>query len=94
MPGTQKKAEPMTPHFLSLNQDIVARSQKQECGLKYEILSQPEKRKELLASFDYRGLSDHHLPWEILRILPSSLEMTILAVPPTSCFGNEPLTTQ
>ena len=31
----KKKAEPKTPHFLSLNQDIVAWSQKQKCGLKY-----------------------------------------------------------
>ena len=33
----KKKAEPKTPHFLSLNQDIVFWSQKQKCGLKYEI---------------------------------------------------------
>ena len=32
----RKKAEPRTPHVFSLNQDIVARSQKQKCGLKYE----------------------------------------------------------
>jgi hypothetical protein len=31
----KKKAEPKTPHFLSLNQDIVARSQEEKCGLKY-----------------------------------------------------------
>jgi hypothetical protein len=30
-----KKAEPKTPHFLSLNQDIVARSQTGKWGLKY-----------------------------------------------------------
>jgi hypothetical protein len=30
-----KKAEPGTPHFLSLNQDIVAGSQKVKCVLKY-----------------------------------------------------------
>jgi hypothetical protein len=35
----KKKAEPKTPHFLSLNQDIVARSQEEECGLKYEMHS-------------------------------------------------------
>jgi hypothetical protein len=34
-----KKAEPKTPHFLSLNQDIVVRSQGQKCGLKYVIHS-------------------------------------------------------
>jgi hypothetical protein len=33
----EKKAEPATPHFLSLNQDIVARSQEVKCGLKYVI---------------------------------------------------------
>jgi hypothetical protein len=31
----KKKAEPRTPHFLSLNQDIVAGSQEQKCRLKY-----------------------------------------------------------
>jgi hypothetical protein len=29
----RKKAEPVTPHFLSLNQDIVAWSQKEKCGV-------------------------------------------------------------
>jgi hypothetical protein len=32
-----KKAEPVTPHLLSLNQDIVAWSQGGKCGLKYVI---------------------------------------------------------
>jgi hypothetical protein len=32
-----KKAEPKTPHFLSLNQDIVDGSQEQKCELKYVI---------------------------------------------------------
>jgi len=31
----EKKAEPKTPHFLSLNQDIVAWPQRQKWGLKY-----------------------------------------------------------
>jgi hypothetical protein len=35
----KKKAEPKTPHFLSLNQDIVAWSQQEECALKYVMLS-------------------------------------------------------
>jgi hypothetical protein len=30
----KKKAEPKTPHFISLNQDIVTRSQDEKCGLK------------------------------------------------------------
>ena len=30
-----KEAEPRTPHFLSLTQDIVAQSKSQKCGLKY-----------------------------------------------------------
>jgi hypothetical protein len=30
----KKKAEPKTPHFLGLNQDIVASSQDEKCGLK------------------------------------------------------------
>jgi hypothetical protein len=29
----KKKAEPKTPHFLSLNQDIVAQSQEEKCGV-------------------------------------------------------------
>ncbi len=29
----KKKAEPKTPHFLSLNQDIVAGSQEGKCGV-------------------------------------------------------------
>jgi hypothetical protein len=33
----KKNAERKTPHFLSLNQDIVAWSQEVEFGLKYEI---------------------------------------------------------
>ena len=33
----RKKAEPRTPHFLSLNQTIVTRSQEEKCGLKYVI---------------------------------------------------------
>ena len=33
----KKKAEPRTPHFLSLNQDIVAWSQEAKCRLKYEM---------------------------------------------------------
>jgi hypothetical protein len=32
-----KKAESKTPHFLSLNQDIVASPQDEKCGLKYFI---------------------------------------------------------
>jgi hypothetical protein len=47
-----KKAEPKTPHFLGLTQDIVTCSQKEKWGLKYGILSQPEKRKELFAPSD------------------------------------------
>ena len=35
--NTTKKAEPRTPHLLSLNQDIVAWSQDEKCGLKYDI---------------------------------------------------------
>jgi len=34
-----KKAESMTPHLLSLNQDIVAWSLEVKCGLKYVIHS-------------------------------------------------------
>ena len=33
----KKKAEPKTPHFLSLNQNIVASPQDEKCGLKYVI---------------------------------------------------------
>jgi hypothetical protein len=34
----KKKAEQTTPHFFSLNQDIVAGSQKEKCALEYDIL--------------------------------------------------------
>jgi hypothetical protein len=43
----KKKAEPKTPHFLSLNQDIVPWSQDEKCALKYIICSP----RELLAGF-------------------------------------------
>ena len=33
----KKKAEPVTPHFLGLNQDMVAWFQEVKCGLKYVI---------------------------------------------------------
>jgi hypothetical protein len=35
----KKKAEPKTPHFLAIYQDIVACSQKQKWGLKYVMFS-------------------------------------------------------
>jgi hypothetical protein len=35
----KKKAEPKTPHFLSLNQNIVASPQDEKCGLKYVMLT-------------------------------------------------------
>jgi hypothetical protein len=35
----RKKAEPRTPHFLSLSQDIVAWPQEEKCGLKYVMQS-------------------------------------------------------
>jgi len=38
----RKKAEPKTPHFLSLNQDIVPWSQDEKCGLKY-VMHSPAK---------------------------------------------------
>ena len=31
----RKKAEPKIPHFLGINQDIVAWAQEEKCGLKY-----------------------------------------------------------
>ena len=34
-----KNAEPVTPYLLSLNQDIVAGSEMQKCGLKYVMLT-------------------------------------------------------
>ncbi len=36
----KKKAEPKTPHFQNLNQDIVDSPQDEKCGLKYVIHSQ------------------------------------------------------
>jgi hypothetical protein len=35
--NVEKKSEAEAPHFLSLNQDIVAMSQVDKCGLKYVI---------------------------------------------------------
>ena len=32
-----KKAEPVTPHLLSSNQDIVALSKEEKCELKYDM---------------------------------------------------------
>ena len=46
----KKKAEPVTPHFLSLNQDIVAGSQEVKCGLKYGIFTQPRNSMKLFAA--------------------------------------------
>jgi hypothetical protein len=43
----KRKAEPRTPHILSLNQDIVAWPQEQECGLKYVMFTQSKKATEL-----------------------------------------------
>jgi hypothetical protein len=43
----KKKAEPKTPHFLSLNQDIVAGSQEEKCGLKY-VMQTSRKRAALI----------------------------------------------
>ena len=33
----RKKAEPKTPHFLSLDQDIVGSPQDEKCELKYDM---------------------------------------------------------
>jgi hypothetical protein len=35
----RKEAEQRTPHFLSLNQDIVASPQDEKCGLKYVMFT-------------------------------------------------------
>jgi len=52
----KKKAEPRTPHFVSLNQDIVGWSQGGKCELKYEILSPTRKVGEFVLSLDARFL--------------------------------------
>ena len=44
-----KNAESKTPHFRSLNQDIVAWSQEGKCGLKYVIHILERKRDDSLA---------------------------------------------
>jgi len=51
----RKKAEPKTPHFLSLNQDIVADAQNQKCGLKY-VNSQKTS-----AGFDFNDTLNPHI---------------------------------
>ena len=43
-----KKAEPRTPHFLSLNRDIVVGPQDEKCGLKYVIYTP----REMVGEFD------------------------------------------
>jgi hypothetical protein len=47
-----KKAEPGTPHLLSLNQDIVARPQEEKCRLKYVMFTQSRRPTELFAASD------------------------------------------
>ena len=71
----RKKAEPKTPHFLSLNQDIVAGPQEGNCGLKYDMLTLgwltgqekaepklrlPSKRRE--RGSDSWGATGHYIP--------------------------------
>ena len=51
-----KKAESMPPHLLSLNQDIVAWSQKEKCGLKYDMLSPTRKVGEFVSNLDAPSL--------------------------------------
>ena len=41
----KKKAEPRTPHFLTINQDIVVWSQEEKWGLKY-VMFTPAARIE------------------------------------------------
>jgi hypothetical protein len=43
--GYSLKAEPVTPHLLSLNQDIVAIPQEEKCGLKYDTFTFQKKRQ-------------------------------------------------
>ena len=43
-----KKSGAEAPHFLSLNQDIVARSQEQKCGLKYVMFSLYHKLSKIV----------------------------------------------
>jgi hypothetical protein len=50
-----KNTEPRTPHFLNLNQDIVASSQDEKCGLKYDIFSQYQKPIEILSASNCSG---------------------------------------
>jgi hypothetical protein len=43
-----KKAEPGTPHFFSLKQDIVAWSQEVKCELKYVMFTQSKNQRSCL----------------------------------------------
>jgi hypothetical protein len=55
--GVEKKeAESKTPHFLSLNQDIVAWSQNEKCRLKYDMLSPTRKVGEFVSNLDAPSL--------------------------------------
>ncbi len=51
-----KKAESMTPHFLSLNQDIVGWSLEVKCASKYEMLSPTRKVGEFVLNLDAPSL--------------------------------------
>jgi len=67
----KKKAEPRTPHFLSLNQDSVAALQEQKCGLKYVMftLSGPSR------TLDFSDLS---LARFCLKTLPEMMFLKLI----------------
>jgi len=60
----KKKAELKTPHFLSLNRDIVAWSQERKWGLKYDINSHISGRRVYLVTMKVKFCgTDHRLRW-------------------------------
>ena len=70
----KKEAEPRTPHFLRSIQDIVVRSQKQKCGLKYVMcgfwkVGWAKKGKSKLRSIFKNGQP----PWGLNSVLPNMM---------------------
>mgnify|MGYP001824191682 CR=1 FL=1 len=61
----KKKAEPKTPHFLSLNQYIVPWSQNEKCGLKY-VMHSPAKVVECCGeSLETSTVSVHSIKYAV-----------------------------
>jgi hypothetical protein len=78
----RKKAEPRTPHFLSLNQDIVSWSQGEKCGLKH-VTHSPENQPELQLARPFTPSAMNCIAREASKT-PNSLLNMLLIVCPTN----------